>query len=101
MKNIKNIATFFIISLCTLNISTNSNENDALNDTVPSQEQHQIQEESQAQEETFDETIFNWSRTLAQAMDMAHKKHYKIADIKESMIKAIDGFVSTLDAHSG
>src|SRR5205085_9996621 len=32
---------------------------------------------------------------------MAHKKHYKIADIKESMIKAIDGFVSTLDAHSG
>ena len=49
----------------------------------------------------MDEIIFNWSRTFAQAMDLAHKKHYKITDIKESMIKAIDGFVSTLDAHSG
>lgn len=51
-------------------------------------------------DETFDETIFNWSRTFAQAMDITHKKHYAITDPKENMIKAIDGFISSLDAHS-
>ncbi|HEX4068845.1 MAG TPA: S41 family peptidase [Candidatus Babeliales bacterium] len=51
-------------------------------------------------DETFDETIFNWSRTFAQAMDIAHKKHYAITDPKENMIKAIDGFINSLDAHS-
>src|SRR5438132_917163 len=84
MKNIKIISTLFIISLCTLHISTNSTEDTETKQTVSSQEQTDTQEES------FDEIIFNWSRTFAQAMDMAHKKHYKIADIKESMIKAID-----------
>lgn len=51
-------------------------------------------------DESFDETIFNWSRTFAQAMDIAHKKHYAITDPKENMIKAIDGFINSLDAHS-
>lgn len=51
-------------------------------------------------DETFDEAIFNWSRTFAQAMDIAHKKHYAITDPKENMIKAIDGFINSLDAHS-
>ena len=51
-------------------------------------------------DETFDEIIFNWSRTFAQAMDIAHKKHYAITDPKENMIKAIDGFINSLDAHS-
>lgn len=51
-------------------------------------------------DESFDETIFNWSRTFAQAMDIAHKKHYAITDPKENMIKAIDGFMNSLDAHS-
>jgi carboxyl-terminal processing protease len=48
----------------------------------------------------FEEIIFNWTRTFAQTIDIAHKKHYKIDDLEESMIKAIDGFVSSLDAHS-
>jgi len=51
-------------------------------------------------QDLFNATIFDWSRTFAQVMDIAHKKHYKITDPKENMIKAIDGFVSTLDAHS-
>jgi len=51
-------------------------------------------------DENFDETIFNWSRTFAQAMDIAHKKHYAITDPKENMIQAIDGFINSLDAHS-
>jgi carboxyl-terminal processing protease len=51
-------------------------------------------------DDAFDETIFNWSRTFAQAIDIAHKKHYAITDLQENMIKAIDGFISSLDAHS-
>lgn len=51
-------------------------------------------------DENFEETIFNWSRTFAQAMDIAHKKHYAITDPKENMISAIDGFINSLDAHS-
>ena len=58
------------------------------------------QPSAQVSDETFDETIFNWSRTFAQAMDIAHKKHYAITDPKENMINAIDGFISSLDAHS-
>ncbi len=86
MKNIKYSSFFFIVALCALHISTIVNKTTTENVTP---------------EDYFEETIFDWSRTFAQTMDMAHKKHYKIADIKESMIKAIDGFVSTLDAHSG
>jgi carboxyl-terminal processing protease len=55
---------------------------------------------AQVSDETFDETIFNWSRTFAQAMDIAHKKHYAITNPQENMIKAIDGFINSLDAHS-
>ena len=55
---------------------------------------------AQISDENFDETIFNWSRTFAQAMDIANKKHYAITDPKENMIKAIDGFINSLDAHS-
>ena len=51
-------------------------------------------------DDVFDETIFNWSRTFAQVIDIAHKKHYAITDLQENMIKAIDGFISSLDAHS-
>ena len=33
-------------------------------------------------------------------MDIAHKKHYAITNPQENMIKAIDGFINSLDAHS-
>ena len=58
------------------------------------------QTSAQVSDETFDETIFNWSRTFAQAMDIAHKKHYAITNPQDNMIKAIDGFINSLDAHS-
>lgn len=87
MKNIKVITASLITLLCITHSSIKNETNDSTQDTT-------------TQEESFDEVVFNWSRTFAQAMDIAHKKHYKINDVKESMIKAIDGFVSTLDAHS-
>src|SRR5581483_2852270 len=86
MKKIKALFIFFIITLCAAPIATN--DTDFTNNENPT-------------EQDFDEVIFNWSRTLAQAMDIVHKKHYQVKDIKESMIKAIDGFVGSLDAHSG
>ena len=48
----------------------------------------------------FDETVFNWSRTFAQVMDITNKKHFKISDPQDGMIKAIDAFVNHLDPHS-
>ena len=48
----------------------------------------------------FDETIFNWSRTFAQVIDITNKKHYQIKDPQDGMIKAIDAFVNHLDPHS-
>jgi carboxyl-terminal processing protease len=62
--------------------------------------QQEKQQSAQVTDETFDETVFNWSRTFAQAMDIAHKKHYAITNPEENMIKAIDGFINSLDAHS-
>src|SRR5437868_6160893 len=69
--------------------------------SLPSAAKQEVAEvPAQISDESFDETIFNWSRTFAQAMDIAHKKHYAITDPKENMIKAIDGFINSLDAHS-
>ena len=50
----------------------------------------------------FDSVAFNWSRTLAEVMQLANKKHYKIDKevLEQSMIKSIDSFLSNLDPHS-
>jgi carboxyl-terminal processing protease len=67
---------------------------------MPEETQQAAETPAQISDESFDEAIFNWSRTFAQVMDIAHKKHYAITDPKENMIKAIDGFINSLDAHS-
>lgn len=72
--------------------------------TIPAQDEiATIDSEEQSpavMEQNFDETIFNYSRIFAQVVDIANKKHYNISNPQESMIKAIDGFVNNLDAHS-
>ena len=90
MKNISIISIIFT-TLCITPIMSNKKDQ-----TSPDINQAS----AQVSDENFDETIFNWSRTFAQAMDIAHKKHYAITDPKENMIKAIDGFINSLDAHS-
>jgi carboxyl-terminal processing protease len=67
---------------------------------VPLSQEEPVNIPANISDENFDETIFNWSRTFAQAMDIAHKKHYAITDAAENMIQAIDGFINSLDAHS-
>jgi carboxyl-terminal processing protease len=49
----------------------------------------------------FDEVVYNWTRTFAETLHMTHEKHYKVTDLESCMIKAIDGFLSCLDPHSG
>ena len=48
----------------------------------------------------FDEIAYDWSRTFVEVLQLAHKKHFKIANLEESMIKAIDAFLCNLDPHS-
>jgi len=55
---------------------------------------------AQVSDQDFDKVIFDWSLTFAQAMNIAHEKHYAITDPVDNMIKAIDGFINSLDAHS-
>ncbi len=55
---------------------------------------------AQSYEEAFDQLAYNWSRTFAEVIQLAKKKHYQIADLEQSMIKAIDAFLSNLDPHS-
>ncbi len=56
--------------------------------------------QKQAKKVNFDECIYNWTRILAETLQIAQEKHYKIADPESCMIKAIDGFLSCLDPHS-
>ena len=49
---------------------------------------------------SFDQLAYNWSRTFAEVMQLANKKHFKIANLEQSMVKAIDSFLSNLDPHS-
>ncbi len=51
-------------------------------------------------EQAFDKLAYNWSRTFAEVIQLAKKKHYQIADLEQSMIKAIDAFLTNLDPHS-
>ncbi len=48
----------------------------------------------------FDQLAYDWTRTFAEVMQLANKKHFKIANFEQSMIKAIDAFLSNLDPHS-
>src|ERR1700722_12118275 len=48
----------------------------------------------------FDEVVYNWSRTFAEVLQITGQKHYKVCDLEDCMVKAIDSFLSCLDPHS-
>lgn len=73
---------FFIFLLCISSFKDSS----AMNGTTP--------------ETSFDQRAYDWARTFAEVIQLANKKHFKIANFEESMIKAIDAFLSNLDPHS-
>jgi carboxyl-terminal processing protease len=50
--------------------------------------------------DTYDQTMFNWTKTWAEIMNLVKEKHYHPKDPGKSMIKAMDTFLNTLDPHS-
>jgi|GEM_PF-2856971 len=50
---------------------------------------------------TTDDIIFHWIGTFAEVVDLVQKKHYKPEPMDEAMKKAIKGFVTSFDPHSG
>lgn len=54
----------------------------------------------QQTDDAFDKTIYNWTRTFAEAIEKTKERHYNVHDPEDCMIKAIDGFLSCFDKHS-
>ena len=50
--------------------------------------------------QNFDESVYNWSRTFAEVLQLTQQKHYKPDNVEESMMKSIEAFLSNLDPHS-
>lgn len=50
---------------------------------------------------SYDETIYNWTRTFAEVLQLAGQKHYKIKKAEKCFHRAIEGFLQCLDPHSG
>ena len=60
----------------------------------------QIEKEQEKTPQDNEEIIYNWLRTFAEVLDLVQKKHYKINNLEQAMIKSIDAFVTALDPHS-
>lgn len=52
------------------------------------------------QTNSYDKTMFEWTKTWAEVMHLVKEKHYQISHPDKAMIKAIDMFLNTLDPHS-
>lgn len=50
---------------------------------------------------SFEESVFDWTRVLAEVLEITGKKHYKTDNVEQSMIKAIDALLINFDPHSG
>lgn len=59
------------------------------------QEQKKIENQK-----SFDEVVYNWSRTFAEVFQLANQKHYKVSNAEQCMIKSIDTFLNCIDPHS-
>lgn len=54
----------------------------------------------EAKPTSYDQTVFDGARTFAQIMQLVGEKHYNVSNAQEGMMKAMDGFVGSLDKHS-
>lgn len=60
-----------------------------------------LKEEEKIETLPYDEVIYNWSRTFAEVLQLAGKKHYSVKETEKCFHKAIGGFLNCLDPHSG
>ncbi|MFZ5953468.1 MAG: S41 family peptidase [Candidatus Dependentiae bacterium] len=51
-------------------------------------------------EQSFDELVYNWSRSYAEVLNLVNQKHYKVANAEQCFIKSINEFANTIDPHS-
>lgn len=56
--------------------------------------------EDKIDNKSFDEVVYNWSRTFAEVFQLANQKHYKVSNAEQCMIKSIDTFLNCIDPHS-
>ncbi len=59
------------------------------------------EEKKTVSKEQIDQLIYTWTRTFAEVMELVNKKHFKVENIQDAMIHAIDAFLGSLDKHSG
>src|SRR3990167_2580088 len=57
-------------------------------------------EETEQPGASFDEVVYNWSRTYAEVLQITNQRHYKIVNPEKAFIQSIDAFLSSLDPHS-
>lgn len=61
---------------------------------------HSLYAQEKKEDKTFDEIMYNWSRTFAEVFQLANQKHYKVNNAEQCMIKSIDTFLNCIDPHS-
>jgi len=59
-----------------------------------------IQKDPEKPKKDFETAFYNWSHTFAETINITKQRHYRIEDLEECMIKAIDSFLNNLDKHS-
>jgi carboxyl-terminal processing protease len=59
-----------------------------------------LTETKKEEEKSFDEVLYNWSRTFAEVFQLTNQKHYKVNNLEQCMIKSIDAFLNCIDPHS-
>ena len=59
-----------------------------------------ISEEEKKEQPSFDEILYNWSRTFAEVFQLVNQKHYKVQNPEQSMINQSIHFLNCIDPHS-
>ncbi|HSW73787.1 MAG TPA: PDZ domain-containing protein, partial [Candidatus Limnocylindria bacterium] len=78
----------FTLLLCSCALTQGNNPSTS---STPSKEEKPV---------NFDETVYNWSRTFVEVVQLTNQKHFKVENPQENMMKAIDAFLTHLDPHS-
>jgi carboxyl-terminal processing protease len=74
------------IAYCIVPVLTNTYKGPAKDPAKPKQD--------------FETSFYNWSHTFAETINLAKQRHYRVEDLEDCMIKAIDSFLNNLDKHS-
>jgi carboxyl-terminal processing protease len=74
--------------------------NDASAPTKPTPSPVTQTKKADATKASYDDIVYNWTNTFGEVLRLSQEKHYRIDDPEQAMIRAIEGFTSSLDPHS-